>query len=454
MKKKLISILCCSAMTVSLLAGCGQTGGESAEAQPDNSSDKATEEVSEGSEEAVSDEETAKAETTEATKEITIVHYLTETAKLKAFDDLVAGFEAAHPDIKVNAESMPMDNYSDVVKLRFSTGEQPDIIFGQPKTFSDLVGSGLIRDLSDQPFVDALLDSSKQSVTIDNGIYGIPLDQMANVVFYNKDIFEAQGLSVPTTYEEFIDTCEKLKAAGITPCAAGYQDNISFGANWYTIFYGTKYLNHPTSSKDLMEGASLADFPEYAQALEQWRTIMNNYQNDDRKQVDTATAEQMFANGETAMIIIGTWGLGAIMDYNPDGNFGGFAYPSESNAADVSVPVAIDDCWMVAKDSANEENALLFLEYATTKEANATWCGDCSQLSALKDVECDTLPPAAIDIANEIANKPGSAWASIATFVGQFDTAYANCNRDFAMDDNRTPEEYIEQFDNEFAAAR
>ena len=43
---------------------------------------------------------------------------------------------------------------------------------------------------------------------------------MANVVFYNKDIFEEQGLSVPTTYSEFIETCEALKAAGSTPCAA------------------------------------------------------------------------------------------------------------------------------------------------------------------------------------------------------------------------------------------
>lgn len=446
MKKKLISILCSTTMIIGLLVGCGDsTTSQTESASTTNSVAETT---------TASNQTQENSSASEAKGELTIVHYLTETAKLKAFDDLVAGFEAEYPNIEVTYEAMPMDNYSDIVKLRFSTGEQPDILFGQPKSYTDLVTSGLIRDLSDQSFVDRLSESSKQSVTIDDGIYGIPLDQMGNVVFYNKDIFEEQNLQIPTTYEEFIDTCEKLKAAGITPCAAGYQDSISYGANWYTIFYGTKYLNHPNSAQELMDGASLADYPEYAEALEQWRTIMNNYQNEDRKQVDTATAEQMFANGETAMIIIGTWGLGAIMDYNPDGNFGGFAYPSESNAEDVSVPVAIDDCWMVAQDAANEENALLFLEYATTKEANSTWCGDASQLSALDGVTCDTLPQAAIDIANEIASKPGSAWASISTFSGQFSTAYENCNRDFAMDDNRTPEDYIAQFDNEFSAAR
>lgn len=62
-----------------------------------------------------------------------------------------------------------------------------------------------------------------------------------------------------------------------------------------------------------MDGASLADYPGYSEALDQWREIMVNYQNSDCKTIDTARAEQMFANGETGMIIIGTWGLGAIM---------------------------------------------------------------------------------------------------------------------------------------------
>ena len=154
------------------------------------------------------------------------------------------------------------------------------------------------------------------------------------------------------------------------------------------------------------------------------------------------------------MIIIGTWGLGAIMGYNPDGNFGGFTYPSENNADDCAVPVNIDDCWMISEDTQNKDAALAFLEYATRAEVNSKWCGTASQLSALDGVECDTLPQAAQDIANEIATKKTTAWASISNLTGQFSTAYYATLHDFANNDDMTNEEWIAEIDGEFASAR
>ena len=72
---------------------------------------------------------------------------------------------------------------------------------------------------------------------------------------------------------------------------------------------------------------------------------------------------RFFANGESGMIIIGTWGLGAIMNYNPDLNCGGFIYPSEEKAEDNALPLNTDDTWMILKDSPNVEIAKAFFEY-------------------------------------------------------------------------------------------
>ena len=449
MKRKVVSMLLSAVMMLSLLTGCGSSTGAT-------TSEPAAEPAKAAAESTATAETTAEASTESAdiSGELNIIHYLTETAKLAALDGLVEGFKEEYPNITVNVEAMAMDNYSDVIKLRFSTDEAPDVIFGQPKSYTDLIDNGLIKDLSGEDFISRLSESSRNCVTYNDGVYGVALDQMANVVFYNKDIFDEQGLSVPTTYSEFIETCEALKSAGITPCAAGYQDDIAYGANWYTIYYGSKWNQAQNNAQELMDGASLADYPGYSEALDQWREIMLNYQNSDCKTIDTARAEQMFANGETGMIIIGTWGLGAIIDYNPDGNYGGFTYPSEENADECYVPVSIDDSWMISEGNPNEEAALAFLEYATRAEVNSKWCGTASQLCDLVGVECDTLPQAAQYIAKYIATKKTTAWSSVSNFTGQFSTVYSNSLRDFAMDDEMTNEEFIMEMDEGFAAAR
>ena len=65
------------------------------------------------------------------------------------------------------------------------------------------------------------------------------------------------------------------------------------------------------------------------------------------------------------MIIIGTWGLGAIMNYNPDLNCGGFLYPSEENAADNALPLNTDDTWMILKDSPNVDSCIFIVHIVT-----------------------------------------------------------------------------------------
>lgn len=386
--------------------------------------------------------------------EVNVIHYLTETAKLQALDELIQGFEAENPGVTVNAESTSMDNYTDVVKLKVSTGEAPDIIFGSPKTYSDLVSGGVIADLTDQEFTSRIAEGAATNVTIDGKVYGIPLDQMANVVFYNKDIFAELGLEVPKTYSEFIDVCKKLQENGYAACAAGYQDAISLGANIYTIFFGAPYLQADHYAEEMMSGEKSAhDYESLAQALTQWREIMA-FQNEDQKTIDTDRAEQLFANGEAGMIIIGTWGLGAIMNYNPDGNYGGFMFPSEETAEDNAIPVATDDTWMVANNSENQEAAVAFCEYMTRPEVNAKWCGTTGQLSALNDVTVDTLPAAAQEVADVIASSTVSSWIANGAMVGQYESAWYNTLQEFALTDDMTVEQFCDTLDEEFAAAR
>ena len=62
-----------------------------------------------------------------------------------------------------------------------------------------------------------------ERMTYDGKIYAIPVNFAAALVFYNTELFQKAGVTVPTTYDEWLTTCQKLKDAGITPitCSAG-----------------------------------------------------------------------------------------------------------------------------------------------------------------------------------------------------------------------------------------
>ncbi len=442
MKKRIVSLILSTVMAVSLLSGCGNKQ-ETEAVQEENAA-----EVSE-----TKAEDSAEVEAGELSGELNIVHYLSEPQKIAALDELVAGFEEEYPNVKINQESTTLENYQDVLKLKFSTGDVPDVLFGGPKTYAAFVESGNIEDLSNYDFVSRVQQNTLDNVKIDGKVYGVPLDVMANAVLYNKDIFEEVGLEIPKTYSEFIDVCKKLDEAGYIACTAGYQDGISVGANFYTIFYGTPYYNMSSFEDEMIAGEkTTGDYPELARALTQWREIMA-YQNEDQRSINTDRAEQMFANGEAGMLIIGTWGIGAVSNYNPDGNYGAFMYPSEENEADNRIPITAGDTWMMVKDSPNHAAAEAFFEFMTRPEVNAKWCTTTQEMTILNDVETPALPQAMQDTAAEIATGKVCNYTAGTVFSGQHFASWGETLLTFAVTPDMTNEAFCEELDNRFAAA-
>ena len=193
MKKKLMSILLGSAIVIGSLAGCGGSGNEPApEDAPEETAagdETAPEETEPVQDTSAQDEGSADASADGGLSgELTLLHYLTEDAKLQALDDLIAGFTAENPDVTVNTEAVSMDNYLDVVKLRLSSGDAPDIMFGGPTTYPELIDAGYIMDLTNEEFTGRVAEGSLSLMKIDDVVYGIPLDQMANVVLDRKSV--------------------------------------------------------------------------------------------------------------------------------------------------------------------------------------------------------------------------------------------------------------------------
>ena len=124
-------------------------------------------------------------------------------------------------------------------------------------------------------------------------------------IFYNQDMFAANGISVPTTWEDLMAAAKKLKAAGITPFSNGLKDEWDINeVVWMGLLPSAiggrdarlAYLNGQTCFNDAKMVASfqqIADLQPY---------LPKGYQA-----IGVNDAENLFVQGKAAMMFDGSW---------------------------------------------------------------------------------------------------------------------------------------------------
>lgn len=88
------------------------------------------------------------------------------------------------------------------------------------------IDSGLIADLSSEAFVKNYnANDIAKAGTYNDKVYAIPTGKVAmSGFFYNKEMFEENGLTVPTTWTEFISLLDTLKSKSIVPIVVAGKD--------------------------------------------------------------------------------------------------------------------------------------------------------------------------------------------------------------------------------------
>lgn len=152
----------------------------------------------------------------------TLTHLSSQGWILDPERELAAKFQE-ETGIAIDFQIIPADQYFSVLQTRLNAGEGPDI-FGGQSGVTDLVINYDVEnnavDLSDEPWAARLDQLVAAQATVNGKLYGMTFwDTLGNswVINYSKPIFEAHGLSVPTSYAEFKAICETLLEAGIQP---------------------------------------------------------------------------------------------------------------------------------------------------------------------------------------------------------------------------------------------
>src|SRR5690349_14202793 len=167
------------------------------------------------------------AATTEATEApaaepVTLTLGSWRTDDAEAWAEILDVFHASHPDITVKFDPTNPPDYNATLRTQLETGTAPDLFFVRSfATGQDLFENGFVASLKDLPGLsDSVSAASNAPWASESGEpFAVPIAAVSHGIYYNQDLFEANGISVPTTWEELLTAAQTLQDAGVTPFA-------------------------------------------------------------------------------------------------------------------------------------------------------------------------------------------------------------------------------------------
>lgn len=289
-----------------------------------------------------------------------------EAAMRRIFDV----FEAKNPDIKVDIQFTPDADYQNRLSTALRGGRGPDI--AQLKAYGELqpfIEAGYLEPLDEAvPELKNLPDSALGGARghADGRLYGVPYSVPMMGVFYNTDIFAAQGIAVPKTYKEFVAACEKLKTAGITPIAAGgaggsaWALEIGVGVVGPTV-YGPDFYD------EMIRGKATFEDPRWVGAVKRYAELKPFF-SEGFAGVDYTTSTQQFIGGKAAMFLGGSFENGSFKAQNPNLKFSIFSFPADDAATPLYTSAFSDGSYGLVSESENKGAATKVLAWMATAE--------------------------------------------------------------------------------------
>ncbi len=297
-------------------------------------------------------------------------------AQIRVWDAAAAEFAEENPGWTVEMNYQDDDQYQTIGLPNLLNGRNaPDIYFEwvgsrlETRT-ADGFAADITEYVEDGPLTGLLDESAYAPATVDGGIRLVPhIADVTNVLWYNEDIFAEQGLTPPTTWEELLDTCDALDAAGIIPIASGNKDLWAAG-NW---------LGHLVSrvvGEDVydsaLKGETSFDTPEWVEAFGYVQELADhNCVNESANAIDDNEGAQLFFQGQAAMHAIGSWLVSWAIDEAPDLNFDFVNLPEMPGAGDQQSVIGVVTGYVVNAKSTKIEKAVEFLALVNN-EANVT----------------------------------------------------------------------------------
>lgn len=304
--KKVISLIICLVLLVSMMAGCSSGGGAK---QPEDSNN-----------------------TPNANEKIELRYArwgLPE--EMNATKKMLDEFTKLHPNITVKLENASWDEYWQRLQTQMASNTAPDVFLLDAGWYlNQFAPKGVITDITPLMEKDNISKDQYYDVwrtfTYDDKIYAMPRDYNSVLLFYNKDLFKKAGISEypnpDMTWEQLVPIAQKLTIDknGKNATEPGFDPNniVQYGLqiNTADIDSAIETLIYQNGGKLFSEDGKTfyIDTPEARQVLEFLHDAIWKYHIKPSPASAAKLTSAWFQSGTYAMVYQGTWMMSTLSD--------------------------------------------------------------------------------------------------------------------------------------------
>lgn len=279
---------------------------------------------------------------------------------------IIDKFEEKHPNIEIDLEEIAGTNYTTRLNTALAAGEGPDLygLAPGPDTAA-AVQAGYNVDLTDLIDITSLTDSARSAVTLDGKVYSVPILGSYTVgLYYHRKVFEEEGLTPPSSAEDFFKLCDTLQSRGITPMIAPAQDGIIPAFLFMMAAGGVLKADGLEAVRD---GTRKFTDPDVVKAAVFLQDMFRCFQ-EGALGTPYVEGKALFALGKGAMLEGGSADFAGFQETNPSVDVGVVPFPAVAGGTPSTV-TGMEAPYNINAESENKEAAVTFLKWMIGVEA-------------------------------------------------------------------------------------
>jgi multiple sugar transport system substrate-binding protein len=287
------------------------------------------------------------------------------------FENRAKAFNEAHSgSIEIDLQFLPWDQYWQKLQLGYSSGDVYDVYFWDVQAYGHYKNDLL---LNLQPMIEAtdLLDAAKYPTTLfepwkldGTNMYAVPENLQTIALYYNKALFDADGLAVPDdtwNYDQIVEA-----ATALTKRDGDRVNQWGMNVGNLGVWWGTQTLAWARGDAFFDKVLEPTKFqfsnPANVESLDFVRSLVNDHKVAPTPAVSAESGDTTgFQSGRVGLVVEGSWQISAFAELPFE-----WGVTSIPMVGTTRVPAYFMGGWVIAKASGVPEAAFEWARWSAS----------------------------------------------------------------------------------------